>query len=81
MRAYWIHYSAIENGAAPKFGVIESDASGRQNMLSPPGRLASPDEVVRVLISKGANPAEASDRVGAAMRQGIAHLLVRDAES
>ena len=81
MRAYWIHYSSIEIGDAPKFGVIESDAAGRQNVLSPPGRLSSPDEVVRVLISKGARPDEATDRVGAAMRQGIAHLLVRDAES
>lgn len=77
MRAYWIHYSRIESDSAPRFGIIESDEAGRQTMLTPAGRLSSAEDVVYLLVSKGADPHDAADRVTAAMRNGIAHLLLK----
>jgi len=80
-RAYWIHYTAIGSGDEPRFGIIESDAAGRQNVISPPGRVGSALEAVSLLVSKGVDPAQARDRVEAAMRESIAHLYVTDRDS
>jgi hypothetical protein len=81
MRAYWIHYTAIGMGEPPRFGIIESDAAGRQNVISPPGRVESAGEAVRLLVAKGVDPAQAKDRVEVAMRESIAHLYVADRDS
>jgi hypothetical protein len=81
MRAYWIHYTAIGMGEPPRFGIIESDSAGRQNVISPPGRVESASEAVRLLVSKGVDPAQAKDRVAVAMRESIAHLYVVDRDS
>jgi hypothetical protein len=78
MRAYWIHYSTIGADGPRRFGIIESDQAGRQNVITPPGRTASPEDVVRLLVARGANAEEAMARVEAAMRNGIAHLLVKE---
>ena len=81
MRAYWIHYTAIGTGDPPRFGIIESDSAGRQNVISPPGRVESAGEAVSLLVSKGVDPAQAKDRVEVAMRESIAHLYVADREA
>jgi hypothetical protein len=81
MRVYWIHYTAIGCGEEPRFGIIESDAAGRQIVISPPGRVRSAREAVSLLVSKGVDPAQAIDRVEIAMRESIAHLDVTDPDS
>jgi len=81
MRAYWIHYSAIGSGEEPRFGIIESDAAGRQIVISPPGRVGSPREAVSLLVSKGVDPVQAMARIEIAMRESIAHLYVMDRDS
>jgi len=78
MRAYWIHYSTIDSDGPRRFGIIESDAAGRQNVITPVGRSSSPEEVVQLLVSKGADPGEATVKVETAMHSGIAHLLVKE---
>jgi len=80
VRAYWIHYTPIGEGDPPRFWIMESDEDGRQNVLSPPGRISSPEEVVALLVSKGADPNRAAGCVAAAMRQAVANLLVKDGE-
>lgn len=76
MEEYWIHCSAIEPGAPPRFSVFHIE-SGKQRVVSPPGRLTEPGEVARLLLARGADPGRTARAIADAARDGIGKIVVR----
>jgi len=76
MTGYWIHYTSVLDGGPPRFAIFEANDEGRERFVSPPGRVETADEAVRLLVAKGADRSVAAAQVEAAMKNGIAHLLV-----
>ncbi|HET9793086.1 MAG TPA: hypothetical protein VFS34_01395 [Thermoanaerobaculia bacterium] len=75
MEEYWVHCSPIEPGGRPRFSVFQVDEGG-QRILSPPGRLGAPAEVVSLLLDRGADPRGAERAIADATRQGIGRVVV-----
>ena len=77
MFEYWIHHTPIRAGEAAKFSVFEVAADGKQAIVSPPGRLAAPSDVVNLLITRGVDPENAHRGAEEAIRHGVAKVVVR----
>ena len=78
MEEYWIHCSAIEPGDRPRFSIFQIE-SGKQRVVSPPGRLTEPGEVARLLLARGADPGRTERAIADAARDGIGRVVVRKA--
>jgi hypothetical protein len=75
MDEYWIHCSPIEPGGRPCFSVFQVD-EGRQRILTPPGRLRAPSDVVTLLLEYGADRNGAERAIADAARQGLGKVVV-----
>jgi len=80
MDEYWIHYDPIEPGGRPRFSVFQV-GEGKQRIVSPPGRLAAPADVISLLLEQGADPLCAQRAIADATRQGIGKLVVAGARA
>lgn len=76
MYEYWIHHTAIGAGEAAKFSVFEVDQDGKQAIVSPPGRLSAPTDVVNLLIARGVDPESAHRGAEDAIRHGVSRVMV-----
>ena len=77
MDEYWVHYNPIEPGGRPKFSVFQV-GEGRHRIVSPPGRLAAPAEVVNLLREQGVDARGAERAIQEATRQGIGKVVVAE---
>ena len=75
MNEYWIHCSPIEPGGRPRFSVFQVD-EGRQRILTPPGRLSAPADVISLLLDRGADRGGAERAIADAAREGLGKLMV-----
>ncbi len=75
MDEYWVHCSPIEPGGRPRFSVFQVD-QGRQRILTPPGRLTAPSEVVELLVDCGAERGGAERAIADAAHHGLGKIVV-----
>jgi hypothetical protein len=75
MDEYWIHCSPIEPGGRPRFSVFQVD-EGRQRILTPPGRLSAPADVITLLLDRGADRSGAERAIADAARAGLGRVVV-----